>query len=160
MKTLSIFLDDALKYDKEYFDKLDIIHETEELDKTYTSNVVCNKIIQQIKELNVERDKKIKADMEKMTSEEKEKMLTYVHNQTISIYTAIKTLNEEMNDINKQLENRYLIKTRVKNIFYPIDYDQLMKQKEFLTSDLQHCGIILSKLNELMFYFHAPNPIL
>lgn len=159
MKTLSIFLDDALKYDKEYFDKLDAIHETEELNKTYTSNTVCNKVIQQIRKLNDERDKKIKADMEKMTSEEKEKLLTYINNQTISIYTAIKTLNEEMNDINKQIEDRYLIKTRVKNIFYPIDYDQLMKPKEFLISDLQHYGRILSKLNELTVYFHAPNSI-
>lgn len=65
MKTLLIFLDDALKYDKEYTDKLNEIHEKHNFDGINTSIDVCNWIVQEIKELNAERNKKIKENVNK-----------------------------------------------------------------------------------------------
>lgn len=157
MEQLQEFLDDKLKYDKKYLSDLDAIYEIERFDGIYTSNVVRDSVITQIKELNQEREYKVTADMMKLTPEEKEKQLTYLYTNKMNIYAMIRSANDGIIEIDKVLKDQYLLKTRIKNAFKSIDYEKLEKQRRGLTNDLNSYGTVLSKLNELMQYFNGSN---
>lgn len=90
-----------------------------------------------------------------MTQEERDQTIIYLQTQQLSIYSTIETLNREMRSVENILKERFLVKTRIKNTFYPINYDELEKEKDLLIKDLQYYGSILSKINELMGHFYG-----